>query len=314
MDKDKIVEKVVRELPINEVYKDLLKPTFSQLGKTGEYILRFVALPFSFLGMTAEELEKKYKEFIVSALNKVPEEKRESPSPLIAGPLLEYVKYTFDNEQQKLLEKMFSELLGNASNKDYKDYVQPSYVHILKQLTWVEAELLKLIYEYELDGDCLGISFRRFNGIKTKVISVISNEAEPRPIHDNKEKTDVFYEYYICVLSDNLQISDKLFKQALNILQQLNLIVVFEINKFKDYNRYSLDKHNKDHLNEFDPYKKIKAYTLTSYANDLMELCIDPKDNIRITFKCNNCGTVFENVKKKGYCPSCRSKDLKVFF
>lgn len=312
MDNDKMIEKIAHKLPINEIYTDLLKPSFSHLGKTGEYILKFVALPFSFLGMTADELEKKYKLFIASALNKVPEEKRQKPSPLIAGPLLEYVKYIFDNEQEKLLENMFSELLGNASNKDFKDYVQPSYVYILQQLTWVEAELLRLIYEYQSDVDCLGVSFKRFNAIEDNAISVISDEAEPLIAFDDGEISNVFYEYFICVLTDNLMVSDTIFKKGLNILQQLNLIVAFDINKYRDNDKYSLEKHNKNHLNEFDPYKKIKAYTLTSYANDLMELCINPKDNMCIYFKCKNCGAIFQNLEKKDYCPSCQSKEVEL--
>ena len=220
MDNNKRIEKVTQELPINEIYTDLLKPSFSQLGKTGEYILKFAALPFSFLGMTADELEKKYKLFIASALNKVPEEKRQKPSPLIAGPLLEHVKYIFDNEQEKSLENMFSQLLGNASNKDFRDYVQPSYVYILQQLTWIEAKLLKLIYEYESDVDFLGVSFRRLYAIEDKTIPIFSDEAEPLIAYDEGEISNVFYEYYIRMLTDDLMISDTIFKKGLNILQQ----------------------------------------------------------------------------------------------
>ncbi len=84
MEKDNVIKKIADALPIDEVYTDLFKPSFSQLGKTGEYILKFVALPFSFLGMTAEELEKKYNTIIATALNKVSEIKKQKPSPLVA--------------------------------------------------------------------------------------------------------------------------------------------------------------------------------------------------------------------------------------
>ena len=58
-----IKEKVLEELPVKELYSDLVQPSARRLGKTAEDILRFVSLPFSFLGMTSEELEKKYKTF-----------------------------------------------------------------------------------------------------------------------------------------------------------------------------------------------------------------------------------------------------------
>ena len=114
MENEKIIE---NEFPINGRYTDLAELSFRQFDNTEKYILKFAALPFYFLGMTADELKNKYKVFISSALKKVPVEKQTNPSPLIVGPLLEYVKYTFDNEQEKVLENMFSELLGNASNK-----------------------------------------------------------------------------------------------------------------------------------------------------------------------------------------------------
>lgn len=148
-----IKEKISEELPIKELYTDLVQPSARKLGKTAEDILKFVSLPFSFLGMTSEELEKKYKTFITSALNKIPEEKREKPSPLIAGPLLDHIKFLFNDKTEKPLEEMFSELLKNACNKDTKSYVQPSYIYILKQLTWIEATLLQLLFTLHNDDD-----------------------------------------------------------------------------------------------------------------------------------------------------------------
>lgn len=312
MAREKIIKEIAKELPANEVYTDLFKPSFTQLGKTGEYILKFVALPFSFLGMTAEELEKKYKSFITTALNKVPKDKRQKPSPLVAGPLLEYIKYLFACEQEKSLENMFSELLGNASNKDIQPYVQPSYVYTLQQLTWIEAEILKSIFDYESDGDCLGITFSRFTSTDCEVLQVLSDEAEPLRIEQDGDISYVFYQYFVPVLDDNIEVTNEIFEKALNILQQLNLIIIFKLNKYKNADKYSLDKHDEDHVDEFDAYRKETAYALTSYAEDMMELCINPKDNMRVWFKCNNCGSIFQNVNKNACCRSCKSENVEL--
>lgn len=271
MENEKIIE---NELPINGRYTDLAELSFRQFDNTEKYILKFAALPFYFLGMTADELKNKYKVFISSALKKVPVEKQTNPSPLIVGPLLEYVKYTFDNEQEKVLENMFSELLGNASNKDIWDHVQPSYVYTLQKLTWVEAELLKFVSKNQLDGDCLGVSFQRFYTMEKTILSVISNEAEPLIAYDNGEILNVFYQYYICVLKDDLMMSDEIIIRGLNNLQQLNLMIAFDIYKDKDNDTYVLDNTQKDNLNAYDSYKKITAYALSSYASDLMEICM----------------------------------------
>lgn len=309
---EKIIKEIAKKLPANEVYTDLFKPSFTQLGKTGEYILKFVALPFSFLGMTAEELEKKYKSFITTALNKVPKDKRQKPSPLVAGPLLEYIKYLFACEQEKSLENMFSELLGNASNKDIQPYVQPSYVYTLQQLTWIEAEILKSIFDYESDGDCLGITFSRFTSTDCEVLQVLSDEAEPLGIEQDGDISYVFYQYFVPVLDDNIEVTNEIFEKALNILQQLNLIIIFKLNKYKNADKYSMDKHDEDHVDEFDAYRKETAYALTSYAEDMMELCINPKDNMRVWFKCNNCGSIFQNVNKNACCRSCKSENVEL--
>ena len=255
IDQDKLLENVGKELPIKEMYSDLLKPSFSRLGKLGDDILKFVALPFTFLGMTADELELKYKGFVSQAINKVPEEKRIKPSPLVAGPLLEHVKYLFNEEKEIILQKMFAELLGNASNSDIKEQVQPSYVHTLKQLTWKEAELLQLIYKHQEDIRCLGVIFRRLNNVDKDYISVFSEKAEPllEWVNDEEEViSNVFYEYYIPVVQDKFEMADRKLLNALNVLMQLNLVESFTVNKYKNEDKYSLEMHSIINVDKFD--------------------------------------------------------------
>lgn len=265
-------------LPIKELYADLVQPPARRIGKAVEDTLKFVALPFSFLGMTAEELEKKYREFISTALNKVPEEKREKPSPLIAGPLFEHVKYLFDDKNEKTLEDMFSELLKNACNKDTKKYVQPSYVYNLKQLTWVEAKILQLLYSEVDEYDRLGIVFKKLSNISESTISVYSKEAEPLYESEDEEYSNVFFKYYYIVIEDNLEISVSEFRTHLNILEQLNLIERCKINKYRDQNKYSLDAMDEAHADKFDPYGQLEGFSLTGYALDMMELCMPERE------------------------------------
>lgn len=313
MDTDKIIKETAKGLSSTELYSDLLKPSIGQVGKTCQNILKFVSLPFSFLGMTADELEKKYKAFISSTLNKVPNDKVEAPSPLVAGPLLEHVKYVFDNKQEKRIEDMFSELLANASNSSLKAYAQPSYVYSLQQLTWIEAEILNLIYEKQIDDDCLGIAFTRYCDIESCSISVESNVAEPLVEHYDEEPINVFYLYNVLVIEDGLSVSSSDLERSLNILQQLNLISKFQLNKFVSRDLYSLAKHDAKHLKDFDPRKCITAYTLTPYANDMMLMCINPKENPHACFKCTKCGALFQNAKAKiKVCPFCHSSEIEL--
>lgn len=93
------------------IYKDLGHPALSQVGNAVGSLIRLVALPITFLGLTAEELEKKYAKFIQKTLEKVPEKKRIDPKAVVAAPLLDHVKFVFDEEN---LSEMFSNLFRNS--------------------------------------------------------------------------------------------------------------------------------------------------------------------------------------------------------
>jgi peptide deformylase len=53
----------------SKVYDDVAQKPLSTIGKLAQDVLKFVALPISCLGLTAEQLEIKYKKFIENALN-----------------------------------------------------------------------------------------------------------------------------------------------------------------------------------------------------------------------------------------------------
>lgn len=271
---EQLVQNVIEQLPVKEMYTDLLQPSFQALGKAGESVIKFVALPFRFLGMTADELEKKYQDFIAKALSGVDADKRKKPSAAIAGPLLEHVKYLFDDEQESVVKEMFAKLLGGACNQDKCYTVHPSYVHVLQQITWIEALMLKKFYEYEKDTDCLGLVFRGVEHVDTNIVKVLSDEAEPLNVYD-EEVESVFFYYHAVVIDESFGATWMQFMTALDNLQQLNLVNRFTLNKYKNSDEYSFDKHDREHINDFDSCGKISVYALTSYAIDLLSVCLE---------------------------------------
>lgn len=263
--------------------------------------------------MTAEELEKKYKTFITSALNKIPEEKRVKPSPLIVGPLLEHIKFLFNDKNEKTLEEMFAELLKNACNKDTKKYVQPSYIFSLKQITWVEATLLQLLFNLDNDIDFLGCVFKKLHDIPDEVIDVTSKDAEPLHDYIHEDYSNVFFEKHIPVIDDGLEeISASELRASLNILEQLNLVKSFTINKYRDKNKYSLEKHDAEHIADFDPYNQLTGFSLTGYARDMIRLCMpEEKEDYEFPFICTDCGFPFSYRDDITCCPYCQSKNIQ---
>lgn len=133
-------------------YNDVAHPILNEIGKTGADLLKFVALPFRFLGMTAEELEKKYGAFLQRTISKVPTEELILPQSVVASPLLDHVKYVFDEEG---LSEMFSNLLANAMSANVEKMVHPAFVEMLKQMSPLDVEFMHL---YLRRGNVIEIS------------------------------------------------------------------------------------------------------------------------------------------------------------
>ncbi len=115
-----------------------------QIGLSAEGLLKFVALPFKFLGLKSDQLEKKYTKFIEDAINDVPKQKLTPPKSSIIAPLLDYVKFCFTDEPgNDLLQYMFSKLLSSAINQDFSNQIQKSFVEVMRFLSGNEAKLLQ---------------------------------------------------------------------------------------------------------------------------------------------------------------------------
>ncbi|MBR2409127.1 MAG: DUF4393 domain-containing protein [Lachnospiraceae bacterium] len=293
---------------VKDVYKDTLQPSLKRVGKVGEDILKFVALPFTFLGLTAGQLEDKYKKFIAESINKVPEARRELPKSAVASPLLEHVKYLFgDEEESKNLIEMFSELLANASNTDKKNTIHTSFVYTLLQLGSIEAEVLRKIYIASDDYRIIGVTFRKRGIGDKRWIYVLSDEAEPSGV----EEENVFFYYNIVILNGEFRESNDMVIGALNVLEHHNLISSFKINKYKNEDNYSLEKHTLENLNDFDPYGSLVCYKLTQYGKDFMNACVDAKINSQLWLKCINCNIGFKDIDENGICPRCGEEGVK---
>lgn len=132
-------EKKFPEQIVEDVYTDLGHPALSQIGNVIGNLIKFVALPISFLGLTAEELEKKYANFIHTSLMKIPEGERVEPKAVIVAPLLEHVKFVFDEEN---LSEMFSNLLANAMSSNNSMMVHPAFTEMIKQMSPLDAKFL----------------------------------------------------------------------------------------------------------------------------------------------------------------------------
>ena len=82
----------------SEVYKDIAKPVFQEVGSVAGRSAKALLAPLRGLLWGWERIEEFVESEVKKRLDKIPEEKRKSPEPEIAVPLLQALTYTAQNE------------------------------------------------------------------------------------------------------------------------------------------------------------------------------------------------------------------------
>ena len=141
--KDKLVNEVVRQLPVKEVYNDLAHPILSTVGKTLQGAARVALAPVTALiwgyDKIAAYLYVALPEYF--AKRKIKKESIVTPDESIAVPIIEALRYTSRKEE---LREMFTNLLGASMNCETYDE-HPAFVEIIKQLCVDECRMLKYL-------------------------------------------------------------------------------------------------------------------------------------------------------------------------
>lgn len=90
---------------------------------------------------------EKFKEELDEEIKKIPSEKVIDPNFRLISSALQTSKYTVEEES---LRSMFTRLIANSMNSDYTNYVHPSYVSIIKDMSSLDAENLVLFKDNEI--------------------------------------------------------------------------------------------------------------------------------------------------------------------
>ena len=147
------IEKIPEEILglTEKVYEDVASKPLNIVSNSMSDLIKFVTLPFSFLGLTSDKLLVKYKMFLDESVKKVPEEKRVYPEPLVVSKLFDDVKFVFED---KILSDMFSNLLASSINKDTYENIHISFVNIISQLDTLDALLFKEVHDSKIFPIC----------------------------------------------------------------------------------------------------------------------------------------------------------------
>jgi hypothetical protein len=124
----------------SEVYKDVAKPALQEVGNVTGRTVKALLSPIRGLLWGWEQIESFVEESLKKRLEKIPEDKRKSPEPEIAVPLLQALTYTAQNET---LREMYINLLANSMDKNHENIVHPSFVEIIKQMNTLDAKVFE---------------------------------------------------------------------------------------------------------------------------------------------------------------------------
>ena len=91
------------------------------------------------------------------------------PRLMIAGPALEALKYSYDEQE---LRKMFVNLLASSMNRDKTESTHPSFVQIINQLSPLDAKLISL-FRYRATYPCIEVIEKQSNGKITPMVHAI---------------------------------------------------------------------------------------------------------------------------------------------
>lgn len=155
----------------NKIYDDVAHSTLEQLGK-------LIALPVAFLGYPAELLFEKYKEAIQKAIDKVPTGKQTPAKPSIAAPIIEHMKYVFEEEE---LLTAFTRLLASCIDIDYTELIHPSFIEKIKQLSSFDLKVLEFASKQFMlcySTLCVNIKFDETKGALFPRIYLFTNMQE----------------------------------------------------------------------------------------------------------------------------------------
>lgn len=124
----------------------------------------------------AKDLEL-FEQELSDSISRIPTEKQIEPSIQVTAQALENSKYCIE---EKELRQMFATLISNSMNSDFQNDIHPSFAEIIKQMTPMDANIIKVFKSSPITGLPLcQYQLSKNNGYKTLLDNVFLNYPEP---------------------------------------------------------------------------------------------------------------------------------------
>lgn len=136
------------KLELPDSVSNILENTTGELTtNVGKTLGDIWFLIFGGISQAADKCKAKYAHDLVifeqelsASINEIPPEKQIEPSLQITAQALENSKYCIE---EKELREMFTSLISNSINSDFSQTIHPSFAEIIKQMSVVDAKILK---------------------------------------------------------------------------------------------------------------------------------------------------------------------------
>lgn len=90
-----------------------------------------------------------FRKELSTSISSIPEENRIDPSIQTTAQALENAKYCLD---EKVLRDMFTSLISNSMNSDFSKDVHPSFAEIIKQMSPIDANIIRIFKNSSVNG------------------------------------------------------------------------------------------------------------------------------------------------------------------
>lgn len=139
-DKKGLIEATSKALQDN--LSETVKETDGVLSTVVGFFNNVVLYPIKKANLTFKYKLEKFREDLEKKTSNIPVENLQVPPTMIAGPVLEALKYTYDEEE---LREMYENLLASAMDNRISNKAHPSFVEIIKQMSPLDSIVLKEI-------------------------------------------------------------------------------------------------------------------------------------------------------------------------
>ncbi|TDL34582.1 DUF4393 domain-containing protein [Jeotgalibacillus sp. S-D1] len=126
------------------VYPDLAQPGVKKVGIALEMTIDFLTIPIKYLGMIGKKydinIQKSLQDYRIK-MDHQPIKNIGTVTPEIGVPIIEDLTRVTNGE----LASLYVDLLVNASTINKSEYVHPSFINVLRSLSFDEAKIIKIL-------------------------------------------------------------------------------------------------------------------------------------------------------------------------